>query len=131
MEDIADTTVTSTTTEQVTPVGSVVQHNVTTKGDSGEFLLRKINDVIWLFIGLIMLLLVVRIIFLLLGANNVGIVSAIYQLSGVFIAPFVGIFQSPAYGSSFFDMAAVVGLIFYAILGFVITSVLSLFSKRA
>jgi hypothetical protein len=124
--------VTTTTTEQVTPGGTVVQKNVTTAGtDSGEFLLRKVNDIVWLFIGLIMLLLVVRVIFLLLGANNTGIVSTIYQTSGVFIAPFVGIFQSPSYGSSFFDMAAVVGLVFYAILGFVITSVLSLFSKRA
>jgi uncharacterized membrane protein len=124
--------VTTTTTEQVTPGGTVVQKNVTTAGtDSGEFLLRKVNDIVWLFIGLIMLLLVVRVIFLLLGANNTGIVSTIYQISGVFIAPFVGIFQSPSYGSSFFDMAAVVGLVFYAILGFVITSVLSLFSKRA
>jgi hypothetical protein len=123
--------VTTTTTKQTTPGGTVVQENVTASTDSGEFLLRKVNDIVWLFIGLIMLLLVVRIIFLLLGANNTGIVSTIYQISGVFIAPFVGIFQSPSYGSSFFDMAAVVGLVFYAILGFVITSVLSLFSKRA
>lgn len=124
--------VTTTTTEQVTPGGTVIQENVTRAStDGGELAVKKANDVVWLFIGLIMLLIVVRIIFLLLGANNTGIVSTIYQISGVFIAPFVGIFESPSYGSSFFDMAAVVGLGFYAILGVIITYVVTLFSKKA
>lgn len=130
MEEIEE--VTTTTSQQVIPGGTVVQKNVTTGNkSSSEFLLRKVNDIVWLFIVLILLLLVIRIVFLLLGANNTGIVSTLYQISGVFIAPFVGIFQSPSYGSTFFDMAAVVGMVFYSILGFVITSVLSLFSKRA
>ncbi len=125
-------TVTETTSQQNTPAGEIVQQSVTTsvEVDKGEFVVAKVNQVIWFVLALIMILIGVRLLFLLLGANNTGLVSFIYSASNFFIYPFVGIFKSPSYGSSFFDMASVLGIIFYLVLGFIITSLVSLFSKK-
>lgn len=132
MNPVEESSVTTTTSQAVNPAGTVVQENVTTQvsKDPNEFAVAKINQVVWVIISLIMIVIGLRLVFLLLGAANVGIVSFIYSLSGIFIAPFVGIFQSPSYGSSFLDVASIVGLVLYGVLGAVINMIINLFSKR-
>lgn len=124
--------ITRTTVRGASPTGHVVQESVKTEveADQGEFAVAKLNQVVWYVLALIMIILGLRFLFLLLGAANTGIVSFIYSLSSIFIAPFVGIFKSPTFGASFFDSAALVGIVFYLILGFIITSLINLFSKR-
>ncbi len=67
--------------------------------------------------GAILLLLTIRFLLLLLGASRAsGFVDFIYSLSGVFVAPFNGIFDEPVYGNSVFDSATLVAILVYAIL---------------
>lgn len=130
--DNTEQTVTKTVTREASPSGNVVQQSVTTEveSDGNEFAVAKINQIIWYVLAVIMILLGLRFLLLLLAANNTGIVSFIYSLSRIFILPFVGIFKSPTFGASFFDSASLVGIVFYIILGFIITSLVNLFSKR-
>lgn len=73
--------------------------------------------VVWYIAGFIIALLALRIILLLLGANRgSGFVDFIYALSGVFAAPFAGIFPAPTYGQFFFDTASVIAIIVYALI---------------
>ena len=66
--------------------------------------------------GAILTLLAIRFVLLLLGASQAsGFVNFIYSLSGVFVAPFNGIFTRPTYGTSTFDSATIVAIIVYAI----------------
>lgn len=67
--------------------------------------------------GALLVLLAMRFVLLLLGASRgSGFVDFIYSLSGVFVAPFNGIFDEPTYGESVFDSATIVAMIVYAVL---------------
>jgi hypothetical protein len=67
--------------------------------------------------GFIISLLALRLILLLLGASQGNaFVDFVYALSGLFAAPFQGIFGTPVYGNSVFDTSTVVAIIVYAIL---------------
>ncbi len=77
------------------------------------------SRVVWYIIGLIIILLVLRMVLLLLGANeNNAFVGFVYALSGVFAWPFYGIFSyQPAYGHSVFEVSSLVAIIVYALIG--------------
>jgi hypothetical protein len=123
------------TVEKVTvtnsPSGNVQTQTVTTSGSSlSEFFVSKTNQVIFVLVGILDLLLLLRVIFLLLGANQVGIVNFILSLTQIFVAPFTGIFPSPSSGSSYFDVASVVAMIIYLVFGVILGAIINLFSKR-
>lgn len=66
--------------------------------------------------GTILTLLAIRFVLLLLGASQASsFVNFIYSLSGIFVAPFNGIFTRPTYGTSTFDSATLVAMIVYAL----------------
>ncbi len=55
----------------------------------------KVKKTIWYVCGILEVLFAFRLIFKVLGANPAsGFVSIIYSVSGVFLAPFNGIFRS-------------------------------------
>ena len=67
--------------------------------------------------GVIIALLFLRLIFQLFGANQAsGFVDFIYTVSGLFVAPFFGIFGEPTFGVSHFETSTLVAIIIYALL---------------
>ncbi|HRN85698.1 MAG TPA: YggT family protein [Candidatus Dojkabacteria bacterium] len=131
MEEVNTHVETSRTVDPMS--GTVVkrQHVVRENGlPEDEFALAKFNQVIWYITHLIVILIVLRVLFYLLGANPQGIVSFIYSLTNLFVAPFRGIFPSPSESGSFFDTAGVVAIGFYYLLAFIVTSFLRILSKR-
>ncbi len=114
-----------------TPVGTVQTQTTTKRGLSlNELFVSKTNQVIFTVVGIIDLLLLLRLGFLLLGANQVGIVSFILSLTQIFVAPFTGIFPSPSSGSSYLDMAALIAIIIYIVFGFILGFIIDLFSNK-
>lgn len=89
--------------------------------------------VVWYIAGVIIALLAIRVILLMLGANReAGFVDFIYAISGIFAAPFAGIFPAPTYGGQFFfDSASVVAIIVYALIAWGIAKLFTLGSPRA
>lgn len=72
--------------------------------------------VIWYIAGFIMTFLALRVVLLLLAANQGNFfVDFIYAVGGFFAAPFSGIFGSPTFGESFFDTASLVAIVVYAL----------------
>jgi len=83
--------------------------------------------VIYYLGGVIIALLFLRLIFQLFGANQAsGFVDFIYSLSGVFVAPFFGIFGEPTFGVSHFETSTLVAIIIYALLTIGIAKLLTL-----
>jgi hypothetical protein len=118
-------------TVKETPTGVVQTQTVRKSGDaSSEFLVSKTNQVIFAIVGIIDLLLLLRIMFLLLGANQVGIVRFIIDLTRIFVAPFTGIFSSPSSGSSYLDVASIVAIVIYLVFGFIVATIVNLFSRK-
>lgn len=67
--------------------------------------------------GVIVALILVRLLLQLLGANQSSdFVGFIYGLSGIFVAPFYGIFGEPTFGQSHFETSALVAIVVYGLL---------------
>lgn len=92
---------------------------------SGRVIFKR---VIWYVAGVIIVLLALRIVLLLLAANQgSAFVDFIYGLAGIFAWPFYGIFNyTPSYGHFYFEISSVVAIIIYALIAWGITSLLDI-----
>lgn len=129
---MSNTEVTRTVQSNRQVGGTVVQEESVSTGqviDQQEYSLLKAAKFLWYIAHFISILLALRFVFLLLGANITGIVRIIYDLGGVFVMPFRGIFASPTTGEFYFDSASLLGIAMYYLLVFLIVKALELFSK--
>jgi type IV secretory pathway TrbD component len=92
---------------------------------SGAVIFQRI---IWYITGFIIAILFLRLILLLLAANeDAGFVSFVYALSSLFAGPFFGIFNyQPTYGQFIFEISTVVAIIVYALIGWGVTKLATL-----
>ena len=87
-------------------------------------------NIIYVVVGILEVLLLFRFVFQLLGANpNSGFVNFIYALTGLFVAPFYGIFGRPVTSdgtvtTSVFDPSTLVAMVVYALVGWAIVKLL-------
>ena len=122
----------------VQPAASQVNVNATPaqpayveSGPSGLYYARRI---ISLLFGILATLLALRIVLLLLVANETNdIVDFVYNITEPFVAPFRGMFQfdvvTPG-GGSVFDVAALVALIGWTLIYVLIMAILRLVDRR-
>lgn len=85
----------------------------TTKADASVVAKR----VVYYLAGVIIALLALRIVLLLMAANQGSeFVDFVYALSGFFAVPFYGMFNyQPTYGQSTFEISSVIGIIVYGL----------------
>lgn len=109
---------------------TIHRQSVTTasKLDAGVIAKR----IVYYLLGVIVALLVLRIVLLLLAANQgSGFVDFVYALSGFFAMPFYGIFNyQPAYGQSVFEISSVVAIVVYALVAVGIAKLFTLTKKN-
>lgn len=87
----------------------------------------RAKQVIYFIFGVINVLLAMRFVLLLLGANEVSpFVNLIYGLSRAFVLPFRGIFAEPDLGASVFEWAALVGIVVYSLLAYGLARIVEL-----
>ena len=104
------------------------QNTVTYDGSESYFKLRK---TVYLILGILETLLAFRLVFKLLGANPTGFVSFIYTVTGVFLAPFIGIFGNATTTGietkAVLEPANVIGMIVYAIVAAGIVKIIKIY----
>jgi tetrahydromethanopterin S-methyltransferase subunit F len=95
-----------------------------TKVDAGIVARR----IVYYVVGVIIALLALRIVLLLLAANEgSAFVDFVYAVSGLFAMPFYGMFNyTPTYGQSVFEISSLVAIIVYALIGMGIAKLFSL-----
>lgn len=82
-------------------------------------------QVVWYLLGFIEILLFLRVVLLMLGANvGSGFVDLIYGLSYVFAFPFMGMFSSTAIGDTVIEWSAMFGMVIYYLLALGIVKLL-------
>jgi len=82
----------------------------------------KMSQGISLLFGVIETLLALRFILRMLGANpDAGFAQGLYGVTAPFVAPFVGLFGTPAAGGSVLELHTVVAIIVYALVGWLLT----------
>jgi TctA family transporter len=115
--------VTRTDADPAVPATSVQSNQVverTTVSPSGGEMLRR---VVVLIFGIIQAFIVLRIVLLLLNAREVNdLVAFILNVSQIFVAPFIGIFNQDALasGGSVLDIAAIAALVGWTILEWIV-----------
>ncbi len=105
------------------------QEHVPSRAAVSEKQAIKADAYVWYVIGVIDVLLALRFVFLLLGAQNTGFTSILYQVSYPFVAMFKGIFPSPGNSTGYFDTSAILAVIVFLLLGWGIVSLIDI-TKR-
>ena len=103
---------------------------ITTTGPGTSELIRR---VIVLVFGLIQIVIGLRIVLLLLDAREAnGLVSAILNISQLFVAPFEGVLRTNSLHSagSVFDVAAIVALVGWTLLEVIVIWALGIFRRE-
>jgi hypothetical protein len=95
------------------PASSPTQY--TSAGQEGSYNFRA-TAVVGFIVGIIDVLIAARFLGKLLGASSQSaFVHAIYQVSGVFVAPFTGIFGDTGNKTNTFETASLVAIVVYAV----------------
>lgn len=122
-ENKQETEVRETTTQNG---DTTVQRQTVARRDhtSGVVIAQRI---VWFIAGLISIIIALRFVFLLLGANReAGFTDFIYSLSAPFVAPFVGIFGEPTYGRVVFEVSSLLAIVVYVLIAWGIAKLLTI-----
>jgi hypothetical protein len=97
---------------------------------------RTPSEVIWVRVvyyvfGVIEVILAMRFVLLLLGANKeAGFVSFIHNLSTPFMVPFDAVFKTQSVAGSSFELSSLLALAVYALIGWGVVSLIQAVSPR-
>ena len=128
MDEEQRTTEVRTTEVQDGPTNAQRQTVAQTHKSDGAVVAQRI---VWYIAGFIITFLVLRIVFLLLGANEGNVfVDLIYAIGGFFALPFTGIFGEPTFGQMYFDTASLVAIVIYALLAWGVARLFTLGGAR-
>ena len=128
MTETEQTTEVQQTTTQ--PNGARVErHNVSRSTQTSGVVVAQ--RVIWFVVGIINVLIAIRFVLLLLGANqNTGFVDFIYGITEVFVAPFTGIFGQPTFGQFMFDWSSILAIAVYSLVAWGLAKLITLTRPR-
>jgi hypothetical protein len=89
--------------------------------------------VVWFVFGAIEVLIAVRFVLMLLGANaETGFVRMIYGVSNIFMAPFIAIFKTqPIATGAYFEWSALAAIAIYALAAWGLTALIYAVTPRA
>jgi hypothetical protein len=91
----------------------------------------KLNQAVWLIIGIIVALIAMRVILRLLAANPAaGFTSFIYNATAPFLAPFFGVVGSPAANGSVFEVPSLIAIVVYLLIGWLVTTIIWMLLDR-
>jgi len=91
----------------------------------------RLTQIVYLVFGVIEALIVIRFILKLLAANpDAAFTSFMYQLSGPFVAPFLGVFPSPATQGSVFELSSLLAIIVYMLIAALIVRIIWVARRR-
>ena len=123
------------TTQEPTATGQETvrtdSRRTTTSGPGGAELARRI---VVLIFGLIQIVIGARIVLLLLDAREANaLVSAILNISQVFVAPFEGILRTDSLNASgsVLDVTAIVAFVGWTILELIVLWIIGIFWRRS
>ena len=77
----------------------------------------KTSKWIWLVLGVVEVIIGLRVVLLLIGANPENPFAAfIYSLSAFLLLPFTGLVGAPAIGSMVLEISSIIAMLVYALL---------------
>jgi hypothetical protein len=81
----------------------------------------KVSQLIWLFLGILVSLIALRIGLKLVGANPESpIVALIYGFTFLFLFPFEGMIAAPSHGSIVLELSSLFAMLIYALIAWAV-----------
>lgn len=91
----------------------------------------QVSSIIWVFFGLLIGLIGLRVFLQLIGANPENIFAQfIYGFTDIFLWPFAGLVGTPSFNGLVLDVPALIGMLAYALLGWVVVKLVWLLLYR-
>lgn len=85
----------------------------------------KVTQLIWLFLGVLEALILLRVGLKLIGANPESpIVALIYGLTFLFLFPFEGMVATPSAGSSVLELSSLFAMLIYALIAWAVERII-------
>src|SRR6202011_1978105 len=111
----------------VAPVDRIAETEVDTRWSPA----RRAFDAIYVVFAVIEIFILLRILLKFLAANTaVPFAAFVYGVSDFFLAPFKGLLPVIANGRSVVELSTLVGLLVYALLGYVLARVVAIMFRR-
>jgi hypothetical protein len=77
----------------------------------------KVTQLIWLFLGLLEIMLAMRVVFKLIAVNADNLfASLLYFVSGIFVAPFASLADAPAVGGMVLEISTIIAMFVYLLI---------------
>ena len=77
----------------------------------------KVTQLIWLFLGLLEVLIALRVVFKLIAVNADNLfASLLYFVSGIFVAPFASLADAPAVGGMVLEISSIIAMFVYLLI---------------
>ncbi len=114
----------------VTGQGGIEHRERIVQDTAAEQMLNRlrVSQLIWLFFGIVEILIGLRVLLKLIGANPAnGFASFIYNAAALFLSPFFGLIGSPSAGSVVLEVPSLIAMLVYALLGWLIVRVITQF----
>ena len=111
----------------VTPVTPVTTSRTSIYRESGNN--TRVIQTVWWIVGFVEVLIAIRFVLKLFGANPAPFVRFMYDLTWPFVAPFHGIFNTAQEGKSILEPESLVAMAIYALIGWGIVSLIRLLSR--
>jgi hypothetical protein len=111
----------------VTPVAPVTTSRTSIYRESGNN--TRVIQAVWWIVGFVEVLIAIRFVLKLFGANPAPFVRFMYDLTWPFVAPFHGIFNTAQEGKSILEPESLVAMAIYALIGWGIVSLIRLLSR--
>lgn len=91
----------------------------------------KATQVIWLLLGILEVMLMLRFVLKLIAANPESPIAAfIYGFTGLFLLPFAGLTATPSAGGMVLEIGTIIAMAVYALVGWAIERVVWLIFYR-
>jgi hypothetical protein len=91
----------------------------------------KATQLVWLLFGMLEVLIALRIVLRLIGANAANPVAAlIYGFTNLFLFPFLGLVGTPAAGGMVLEISSVIAMVVYALIAWGLERMISVVFYR-
>ena len=111
----------------VAPVAPVTTSRTAVYRESGNN--TRVIQTVWWIVGFIEVLIAIRLVLKLLGANPAPFVRFMYDVTWPLVAPFHGIFNTAQEGRSVLEPESLVAMAIYALIGWGIVSLIRLMAR--
>jgi uncharacterized protein YggT (Ycf19 family) len=97
----------------------------------GVSVAERATQITYLVLGVVEALIITRVILKLLAANpDSGFVRVVYTVSTPLVAPFQGIFPTPATQNSALELSSLVAIAVYALIAWALVRLIAIFGRR-